>query len=324
MNVKGFNPSPKVLQTLVAVIFVIVATISYSGYKNNNIDKNLPNNINTNLLVSIDGEINNITDTDGDLLQDWEETLWGADPNNADTDGDGTQDGVEVSLNRDPSVAGPNDELSSNTQFDTLEVFDNLTLPDGTFTDSVGKSILEQVLSQQTTPEQALDTQYLLQNLQEEAEKLLTFEEYITENTVFRVENTDENIKDYLNNFFALNILYSAQILQTTPDNTSEINTIMLNMYSEVPKQMSAFKVPSELINFHIQYINNINLAKEYYQIITNESSDPMLAYFAVPKFQTITNNVDRLLTQIITYTENSDIIFEEGEPVYEIFKNEN
>ena len=50
-------------------------------------------------------------DTDGDGLKDWEEALWGTNPDMADTDGDGTPDGEEVSLKRNPAVAGPNDRI---------------------------------------------------------------------------------------------------------------------------------------------------------------------------------------------------------------------
>lgn len=35
-------------------------------------------------------------DTDGDTIPDWEEPLWGTDPNNADTNGDGITDGDEI------------------------------------------------------------------------------------------------------------------------------------------------------------------------------------------------------------------------------------
>lgn len=48
-------------------------------------------------------------DSDNDGLADWEEELWGTDPNVADTDGDGTPDGEELDVGRDPTVAGPDD-----------------------------------------------------------------------------------------------------------------------------------------------------------------------------------------------------------------------
>lgn len=52
---------------------------------------------------------NGTKDSDNDGLADWEEELWGTDPNVADTDGDGTPDGEELDAGRDPNVAGPDD-----------------------------------------------------------------------------------------------------------------------------------------------------------------------------------------------------------------------
>ncbi|MBI2639699.1 MAG: hypothetical protein HYW90_02285 [Candidatus Sungbacteria bacterium] len=51
-------------------------------------------------------------DTDNDGLKDWEEKIYGTDPENADTDGDGTPDGEEIKLSRNPLRPGPGDELS--------------------------------------------------------------------------------------------------------------------------------------------------------------------------------------------------------------------
>jgi hypothetical protein len=55
------------------------------------------------------------TDTDGDGLKDWEETVRKTDPNNPDTDGDGTADGEESALSRDPLKPGPNDTVDVYT-----------------------------------------------------------------------------------------------------------------------------------------------------------------------------------------------------------------
>lgn len=50
-------------------------------------------------------------DTDGDGLDDYEETYWGTDFKNPDTDSDGFLDGEEVLSGHDPATAGPNDWL---------------------------------------------------------------------------------------------------------------------------------------------------------------------------------------------------------------------
>lgn len=45
-----------------------------------------------------------LNDSDGDGLKNWEETLWGTDPNKKDTDGDGTPDGKEVKAGKDAAI----------------------------------------------------------------------------------------------------------------------------------------------------------------------------------------------------------------------------
>jgi hypothetical protein len=52
-----------------------------------------------------------LKDSDGDGLKDWEEIIYGTDPQNPDTDGDGTSDGEEIAGNRDPLKKGPKDIL---------------------------------------------------------------------------------------------------------------------------------------------------------------------------------------------------------------------
>lgn len=81
----------------------------------------------------------NTKDSDGDSLYDWEEVLWGTDPQNKDSDGDGTNDGEEVENKRDPSKAGPGDSLavrvdsslyenvSAETQSENLTATDRLS-----------------------------------------------------------------------------------------------------------------------------------------------------------------------------------------------------
>ncbi len=68
---------------------------------------------------------NLIKDSDNDGLLDWEEKVYGTDPNNPDTDGDGTTDGEEIKQHRDPLVAGPND--GTGTQASGASALSNLT-----------------------------------------------------------------------------------------------------------------------------------------------------------------------------------------------------
>jgi hypothetical protein len=52
-------------------------------------------------------ETEQVTDRDGDGLDDATEAFFGTDPENPDTDGDGVSDGEEVSNGKNPSGPGP-------------------------------------------------------------------------------------------------------------------------------------------------------------------------------------------------------------------------
>ena len=51
-------------------------------------------------------------DTDEDGLKDWEEKIYGTNPEKADTDKDGTSDEEEIKVSRNPIRPGPDDKLS--------------------------------------------------------------------------------------------------------------------------------------------------------------------------------------------------------------------
>ncbi len=73
-------------------------------------------NIQEARLLSVGGKSNEVAeaDSDKDGLRDWEEVLWGTDPENRDSDKDGTLDGQEVVVGRNPALAGPDDTLKSS------------------------------------------------------------------------------------------------------------------------------------------------------------------------------------------------------------------
>lgn len=91
-------------------------------------------------------------DADGDGLRDWEESLWGMDPENSDTNGDGVSDGVEVlniknSINgSDSSVAGSAEELTQTEAF-SQQLFSLVSAlqENGEITDQSEASIIAEV-----------------------------------------------------------------------------------------------------------------------------------------------------------------------------------
>lgn len=94
------------------VIFVLLIGISIGGYLVLQSRFSKANSLEQLALDLNKQEI--INDHDYDGLADWEEELYGTDPNNPDTDGDGYLDGEEVASGYNPAKKAPNDKLENS------------------------------------------------------------------------------------------------------------------------------------------------------------------------------------------------------------------
>ncbi|HEX9609122.1 MAG TPA: hypothetical protein VGA06_02855 [Candidatus Paceibacterota bacterium] len=120
-------------RTVLWVFFVLLvgASVSWIAYENKPRDS-APTGGGTiafadNLTASI--ALRASEDSDNDGLYDWEEELWGTDPQNKDSDGDGTEDGDEVANDRHPGKPAPNDVLTKGSSV-TLQESINAYLTD--------------------------------------------------------------------------------------------------------------------------------------------------------------------------------------------------
>lgn len=97
---------------VLVVIIGLAAGATLASKKENQIEINANKSTfktaNKNTITT--GEANK--DSDGDGLMDWEEKIYGTDPQNPDTDGDGHLDGEEIANGYNPLVKAPGDRLS--------------------------------------------------------------------------------------------------------------------------------------------------------------------------------------------------------------------
>lgn len=114
-NIRKYFPSKELLRPLLGTI-VFIGVIFLIGHFINK-EKKVSNDIATLSLDDLKDK-----DTDGDKLPDWEEALWGTNPNKIDTDDDGISDEKEIRSTRanieqfQPESVFPNNETTQLAQ----------------------------------------------------------------------------------------------------------------------------------------------------------------------------------------------------------------
>lgn len=305
------SPSPKVLQTVMAVVFVIVATITYQNYKNKGFfDRD--ETPQKSLSVVVENTQTEI-DTDGDGLADWEEALWGTEINNPDTDGDGTLDGVETELNRDPTMAGPDDFIETQINSDDLS-FGSSTIDANSFTMNAGIDLFRAALESSVQGGGLVNEQLLIENLDKQSENFLSIEnQYNIEDLNIISDNSISRLSQYLKNIlniFESEYLKADSMVSQNPDP----NMVMLEIHENIETRLSAIPIPEVLSNSHLKLINSLKKVVYYYGVTLNEEGDPLLAYYSIAKMREEINNSNKYLEEILIYLKNSGIILERNE----------
>jgi hypothetical protein len=311
VNIKKLkSPSPKVLQTVVAVVFVVVTPIAYQNYTENNAGSD--NSQQKTLLVVVENtQTENDSDSDG--LADWEEALLGTDINNPDTDGDGTLDGVETELNRDPTVSGPNDEIEENIDSENLS-FGSSTIDTNSFTMNAGIDLFKTALESASVGGGQINGTQILTSLQRQSEEILqTTESYSIEDINIVYDNSNQRLEQYFNNLITI-MSSEFMSLENIEMTERDPNEALLETYRNISSRLAAIPVPEILSVSHVNYINSLSKIVYYYEVGLNEESDPLLAYYAIPKFRREIANSNRILEQIINYLKKNDIILETDE----------
>jgi hypothetical protein len=281
-----FNPSNKVVYTFIFVLLIIVSTISINAYQEKIVIT--PKQEKTP-QKKFQVDIQNQTTEKG--FFDWQQNM--------------------IRFTK-PEYQSP----------------EELPIKENSFTSNVSFELIEDVLNNSISNGSPLDLESIFFSIGKNAEKELEIKNIFTSENIFiSSENNSIAAKKYINSFAFIIIEEYPKIFAIQIENQNDltdVNEKIIDIYKIVLNKLSVIEVPLALANIHISYLNNLNRIIQYYKIVANEKNDPMLAYFALPKFQENISINEQLFTQIINYIKNSGIIFEEGEPAYEIFNASN
>jgi hypothetical protein len=306
------GPSKKAGVTLIVVSLLVGLTITFAKINDKIFDSKQQELKQKNLSVKIDVPSRD-KDSDGDGLTDWEESLWGTDPNNPDTDGDGTSDGEEVRLGRNPLIPGPNDRIISEE-----EMYENLNIIE-TDKDSLTSQFAVQLFSNfaqmqksgggQLTPEQS---KKLTEDLVSKAQQSVVLSNMYSANALNLFDDSDkEKVKQYGNSLMEIQLTEMEKF-----SNTAGLDDLdaVIKMYKDMSLGLFLIPTPRTLKDIHIQYVNNLHKIGLFMQEVSDANKDPMAMLLLLPEYDKIRNEQDLLTSQIANFLKVSGIIYSQGE----------
>ena len=269
-------------------------------------------------LLARDGEFfaREGTDSDRDGLRDWEESLWGTDPNNPDTDGDGTEDGIEVNKGRNPLVPGPSDLIVSGSTADFLLAQRSSSGPQpGNVSDVLSQGLFTTYVGAKEGNLSNTEQADKINSIATDALGSVKFQDFYTEKSFTTSPATDLGaIKKYGNELALAQVNLLDALSKAAPEGSTQY-TYLSVIYSGHTKVLSGFsKIPETLLETHIAITNNFaNLASALYSIEEYET-DPAKALFSLQQYDEIRKNVEGLISPLPAFFRNNGIVFNDNE----------
>ncbi len=252
-------------------------------------------------------------DTDGDGLEDWEEALWGTDPNNPDTDGDGAGDNDEVRAGRDPLAPGPDDLLANRLLREGAPRA--ATSASTTLTQSLARNFFGSYLSLKLAGEfDARTKEYLVGRLINTtalaaAPRLYTAADFASTT----VPATAAARRAYAEGLRALLarvrdkarhdevlLLYSAE--QEGNAEAREALKGNAAAYREALRALTALRVPEDARALHVRLANLFSRLERLARSLAESDTDPVAALVALQDYQPLIAEIPDAVAQARAY----------------------
>lgn len=265
-------------------------------------------------------------DTDKDGLKDWEERLWGTDPNNPDTDGDGAQDGEEIRQNRDPLKSGPDDKV---IQFQPAAVSEKLNAQSqNNLTEELARQLVVSYFSQKAAgKEPVISGQELVNNVLEGAPGRILQDEFNEEDFSRFSKNSIESKKFFLNqigeilknNFQAIQESEIAVLTRSFKNENSEelkkLDEYEL-AYAKTVSDLKNLSIPDskDFKNIHLLIINIMNNLRKSVEMMRLSYGDPIKGFIGLNWYINETKRWGEFLREFEVLTAKEGISFESAE----------
>ncbi|MDB5264985.1 MAG: hypothetical protein JWN64_556 [Parcubacteria group bacterium] len=245
-------------------------------------------------------------DTDGDQLPDWQEALYGTDPNNPESVRKGTKDGDAVSQ----GLVKPKVLTATSTSLVNTPV-PGVNAGPTTVTDRFARSLLTQYLKTRgpTPPTPAELSAFVEQGLQSFKAEEIETDTYSTSDIVAGGSGADA-LATYAANLEQVFATYTVPTDKTdleyfsdavSKNDSSAITKLFAisKSYAAIARAAMKLSVPSEARNAHLSIANALMHMSETTADMAATKTDPVLAVFGIGMYQERGANLGRAFANL-------------------------
>lgn len=316
-SIKTFAPSRRVVAVAIVTLALIGGVV---------IVKNAPGPEAAAPAISLKAEPRATVDeqdSDTDGLKDWEETLWGLDPNNPDTSGDGIGDADDLASLR-VARAESETNLFSQADIDFSKVEGELTK-----TDLLAQGLLEQVLAFQEAgiSFDQNSSAAVAQNLVGALSATTPLDPpTLNPSDIKVVAESPETIRAYGNALGSIlvgkpteetnELIVLAQFGESNDVETLKKLAVVKATQRQITEQLAAVAVPLPIADTHLAFINAMIVTSETFDLMAKLDEDPFESIIGIQTYVESSRAMTSYFDEIQTYL-NARVVFDKTEPGY-------
>jgi hypothetical protein len=307
-------PSNKVGALFLAVVLMVVLIIGGDVFYKKIAPEKTLEIIDADLTIQRNTSNESSVDSDEDGLLDWQESLYGSNPNSFDTDGDGTGDGDEIKDGRDPTIAGPEDQLIKINDLINSD-FEAEGYEPGTLTDTFSKELFANYFDLKSNDNVNSQTgQELINKLTTEVSSIDVLEKPYSQGDLLLVSTNKNSLTKYGKE---VAIVYSDYLKQMDSFSNLEegvyVNKISF-LYKQLAEVLSDVLVPDVAMTIHLDILNSIYAKAVLYETLNEYEKDPIKSLLVIKDFRESNDDEVVLFEKLANYFRDNDIIFTDNE----------
>ncbi len=290
MSISNYLPSKKFSKVLVVLLVggVIVLILSKS--------RSLGTLTSSKKTLTLTPEQIIEGDRDNDGLRDWEEALWGTNPDQQDTDKNGVSDLEEIEKKRQ--------DIADQQGIDLSKEQENLNE-----TDMFSRDIFASIIS---LKEKGALNQESIKSLADAAGKSFSGNMDLADSTqmkdiAIQSDDTLEQKKAYLKKFDLLMVSYQKKGVNSEyrifSDYTLSDNKELLTelaaispLYEQLSQEMKKVPVPSSIAQTHLDFINTTHKISEAMKNISTADNNELISTIGIAQYKEQNTNYIKLL----------------------------